>query len=176
MSAITEEWLKQAGFKWHQLDRQPSKHWLLWLGEAMNERRGFTSYEDFGIELAQAWWKNAKGEDAGDIGGWNCWFRADSAGRYHRFIHVRHLRTTDDLVCLIEAVTGQKWEPANNMYGSMRRPADAERIRETDKRLDREIIISSGPWAKWSAVEKDDTRGRALPEHLEAHAKQEGTK
>jgi len=29
---LTEEWLKRVGFKWHQLDRQPDKHWLLWLG------------------------------------------------------------------------------------------------------------------------------------------------
>ena len=29
---LTEEWLKENGFKWHQFDRQPDKHWLLWLG------------------------------------------------------------------------------------------------------------------------------------------------
>jgi hypothetical protein len=26
---ITEEWLKAVGFRWRQIDRQPSKQWLL---------------------------------------------------------------------------------------------------------------------------------------------------
>jgi hypothetical protein len=37
-------------------------------------------------------------------------------------------------------------------------------------RLDRELTLGASPWHKRSGVEKDDTRGRALPEHLEAHA------
>jgi hypothetical protein len=121
-----------AGFKWHQLDRQPDKHWLLWLGDATAERHSFASYEDIGIELAPCWWKNHKDEDAGDIGQWFCWLRNDSAGRYHRFIHIRHLHTVGELILLIEAITGQGWDPTNNLYGSMRKPEDAERVRKTD--------------------------------------------
>lgn len=31
---LTEEWLRQAGFRWDQLDRQPTKQWTLWMGGA----------------------------------------------------------------------------------------------------------------------------------------------
>ena len=48
---ITEEWLREVGFKWHQFDRQPTKHWLLWLADTF-PRRMFHDNEDFGIELA----------------------------------------------------------------------------------------------------------------------------
>ena len=175
--AITEDWLISAGFKWHQLERQTDKHWLLWLGDATAERHSFTSYEDIGIELAPCRWKNSKGHDAGNVGQWFCWFRADSSGRYHRFIHIRHLGTVGELVRLVEAVSGQKWDPANNLYGSMRKPQDAERIRQTDKeRFDRRLILGSGDWQKWSDLEKDDTRGRALPEHITAAIKGGGAK
>jgi hypothetical protein len=171
---ITEDWLKSAGFKWHQLERQPDKHWLLWLGDATRERHSFTSYEDIGIELAPCWWKNRKDENVGDVGSWFCWFRDDAAGRYHRFIHIRHLRTVGELIHLIEAITGQTWDPANNLYGSMRKPEDAERIRQESQRLDRRMIFES--WQKWSDIEKDDTRGRALPEHMSAAIKGGGAK
>jgi hypothetical protein len=46
---ITEEWLSSAGFRWHQLDRQPEKHWVLWLGDALEDR--MTSFADLGIEV-----------------------------------------------------------------------------------------------------------------------------
>src|SRR5579885_196517 len=49
---ITEEWLKSIGFRWHQFDRQPDRHWLLWLGGAIGDGAAFTSYEDLGIEVA----------------------------------------------------------------------------------------------------------------------------
>jgi len=153
--AITEEWLKTAGFKWHQSDRQPDKHWLLWLGSAIPGL--MTCYEDLGIEVAP-----------GRRGSWFCWLRGDSAGRYHRFIHIRHIENTAQLVRLIEALTGQDWDVSNNIGGSMTTPDQAERIRDEWDRLDRRIRRDA---SKWSSVEKDDTRGRALPEHLEAHAK-----
>lgn len=166
---ITEQWLKEAGFKWHQLDRQPHKHWLLWLGDAIEGVRGFTCFEDLGIELAPSWWENDSGENVGDVESWHCWLRADTAGRYHRFIHVRYLKTTEDLVALIEALTGQKWDPSNNWYGSMVTPERAAWLREERKRLDRQLTLGASPYQKWSEAERDDTRGRALPEHLEAY-------
>lgn len=154
MTEITEEWLKTAGFKWHQLDRQPDKHWMLWLGPAIDD--GMTSFEDLGIELAPVYRKAE----------WFCWLRSDAAGRYHRFIHRRHLRTTEEIVRLVEAITGRKWDSENSLYGAMHSPRRAEQIRESEKQLDHEIRMDR---PKWAEVEKDDTRGRALPEHLEAH-------
>lgn len=157
---ITEEWLRSVGFKWHQLERQPSKHWLLWLGNAV-EGGMFTSFEDIGIEIA------AGVRD----GTWFCWFRGDSAGRYHRFIHLRHLRWTHEVVLICEAVSGQSWNPDNHISGSMMNPTQAARIRAESRRFDHELRRGN---PKWSDVEEDDDRGRALPEHLEAHEKQMG--
>jgi hypothetical protein len=53
----------------------------------------------------------------------------------------------------------------------MRKPEHAERIRREDSRLDRRLMLESGDWQKWSDTEKDDTRGRALPEHMTAAIK-----
>ena len=163
--AISEAWLKEVGFKWHQLDRQPSKHWLLWLGEAAAGDGRYTSFEDIGIEVADMRYKNSAGDTVGDTA-WFVWFRGDSGGRYHRFIHVRHMRWQHELIKLVEAISGQDWNPANHLYGSVRSPERAARLREEDQRLDRRLLREGYPW---SEVEKDDSRGRALPEHLEAH-------
>jgi hypothetical protein len=38
------------------------------------------------------------------------------------------------------------------------------------------VILESNDWHKWSDVEKDDTRGRALPEHMTAAIKGGGAK
>jgi hypothetical protein len=161
---IDEEWLKSVGFKWHQLDRQPSKHWLLWLGDAVRAQNGnsLTCYEDLGIELAPCGWSGHPDDR------WFCWLRGDSAGRYHRFIHLRHLRTRGEVATLVAAVSGQPWNPDNHVYGGCVSPEHAAQIRADWDRLDRKMLREG---AKWSNIEKDDSRGRALPDHLEAHAK-----
>ena len=164
---ITEDWLKSVGFKWHQLDRQPSKHWVLWLGHGLNQGESLTDSEDIGIELAA----DCPPRD-GSAPDWFCWFRSDCAGRYHRFIHLRHLRTNTEVIRLIEAITGYPFDPANHLYGSALTPERAALTRKRDgTRLDRQMILEGSPFDKWAEVEKDDTRGRALPEHLEAHEK-----
>lgn len=156
---LTEEWLKEAGFKRHQLERQPDKHWLLWIGDAIGN--GFVaSYEDLGIEVAPML-KKAE---------WFWWLRSDSAGLCHRFIHLRHISSTGELIAVIEGITGKKWNVANNLYGSMRSPEHAARIRAEDDRLDRKIMRQT----PWSEIEKDQYIGRALPEHREAYEKTKG--
>lgn len=151
---ITEEWLRSVGFKWHQLERQPNRHWLLWLGNAMP--KGFmASYEDIGVEVAPS-----------ISGTWFCWLRSDVSHRYGRFIHIRNLTTTAELVRLIEGITGQAWDPKNNIYGSMLRPDDAERTRAERERLDLKMLNEG--WAKWNATEADDDRGRPLLDHMQA--------
>lgn len=152
---ISEAWLKSAGFKWHQFDRQPDKHWLLWLGDALGRHR---SYEDLGIELAP--------NVPSDTSAWFCWLRDDSAGHYHRFIHIRHLHTVDELVALIEGIIGRRFDPANSLYGFHRTPEQAARIRQEDERLDRRLMRSGYPW---SEAEKDATRGGPLAEHQDHH-------
>lgn len=150
---IAEDWLRAVGFKWHNLERQPDKHWLLWLGGATRGDQMFAGHEDLGVEVTPS-----------RDGMWFCWLRSDVAHRYSRFLHVRHLRTRVELIKLIEALTGQTWNPANNLYGSMRTPEAAARIREADERLDLRMMRERPAWRE---IEKDDSRGGALPEHME---------
>ncbi len=160
---ITEEWLRSAGFKWSQFDRQPEKHWTLWLGDALVEevcgKRGrmFSGADELGIELAP--WM---------VEHWHCWLRADSAGRYHRFLHIRYLVYQDELVSMIEGLTGQKFIPENNIYGAMQFPERAEQLRTEQDRLDKRLLRNRGPWYEH---EKDPDRSRPLPEHVDAAIK-----
>jgi hypothetical protein len=165
---ITEDWLREVGFKWHQLERQPSKQWLLWLGDALRHRGNMISNEDLGIELAQCWWKNSVGGIGGTEGEWFCWLRADTSHRYSRFLHVRHLRYQDELIRLIEALTGIEWKPENNIGGSMQTQKNADWFRAEYDRLDRRMLREN---YKHREIEKDDSMGGALPQHLEAHEK-----
>lgn len=158
---ITEEWLKSVGFKWHQLERQPSKHWVLWLGGALGR---MSSHDDLGIEMAYDYHAYKPEESF-----WFCWLRSDVAGRYHRFIHIRHITTKGELMQLVESLSGQLWDAANHLYGNVYTPEHAERLRDEDERYDRVLMRGR---AKWSEIENDDTRGRALPEHYIAHEKE----
>lgn len=159
---ITEDWLREVGFKWHQLDRQPHKHWLLWLGDAIRAKDGsLTSYEDIGVEVAYG---SYAGRDKPD--GWFCWLRSDAAGRYHRFIHLRHLDLRAELVAIVEAISGQPWNTENHWYGSLVSPEQSARNRAEHDRLDRKFRRDGYPW---SEAEKDDSLGGALPDHLNAH-------
>jgi len=168
---ITEDWLKAMGFKWSQFDRQPDKMWLLWIGDALVEHGEplawrSSDYEDLGVEVAA----NLCGSGP-EIKDWFCWLRSDSAGRYHRFIHLRHIVFQDELIAIIEGLTGRRFDPANIVYGSMKRPESARRLKEESQRLDLVIRHESGPHAKWYEHEKDDSRGRALPEHIDSARK-----
>ena len=125
---ITEDWLRSTGFKWSQEERQPHKHWTLWIGQAIPEP-GYrhNSADDLGLELTQG---------IADRPYWFCWFRSDLAGRYSRFIHVRHLETVEQLTRLIEALTDRPWDPANVLYGQYWTPEAAERLKRDAERLD----------------------------------------
>lgn len=170
---ITEEWLKAIGFKWSRIDRQPSQHWILWIGDALRKNGSLIDTEDLGIELAACWWPNQVGGIGGTEGQWFCWLRSDTARMYGRFIHVRHLHHQEEVIQLIEALSGQPWDPSNVIYGSMTTPERAARHRAEMDRLDRRMLRESSAWRD---VEKDPSMAGALPEHLEAHEKAKGAK
>lgn len=130
---ITEEWLRASGFKWSQIERQPSKHWLLWIGLACVNSRSAMSPEDLGIELAQ-----------GDGEYWYCWLRADYCGRYARFLHVRHLYDTLEVEEIIKALTGREFNPGDCFYGSFRSPEEAATLRRESDRIDCKLARSFG--------------------------------
>lgn len=149
MEPITEDWLKSVGFKWHQFDRQPTKQWLLWLGSAADNGDA----QDLGIEVTQN----------RDVD-WFCWLRSDTSHRYSRFLHVRHIKTRFELVRMIEGLTGQEFSPDNNIGGYMHSKERADRYRAESSRLDKVMLREGRPWRD---IEKDDSRGGALPEHMQ---------
>lgn len=149
MTTITEDWLKENGFKWHEVERS-GKHWLLWIGNCIAERPGknyrVNSYDDFGIELSR-WMPK---ENA-----WAVFYRADYAGRYSRFIYVRDVWEVEQLIRLIEAVTDIPFDKANAWYGNLLKPEQAERLRaEEAKRLDRTMALEG----RWRNDEQDPTK------------------
>jgi hypothetical protein len=157
---ITEDWLESIDFKWHQFDRQPGKQWLLWMGGVANtdaqtgRQSMFTGDEDLGIEVARTSHNQ----------GWHCWLRADTSGRYSRFIHIRTIRLKCELIALVAALSGSDWNPENHLYGKIFTTAQAVQIRERDKRLD--ITIAKG--RPWTDLERDSSLGRPMVEHMEA--------
>jgi len=148
---ITDDWLGKIGFKWHQMDRQPDRHWLLWLGDALEDQA--VCYEDLGIELS----RGSDGER------WYfCWLRSDAAGRYQRFLHVRRLYRRGDLFDLILGLTGQCFNPDHAWYGGLRTPERARRLAAEYDRMDLKIMRSH----PWHESEKDDTKGGPLIDHM----------
>jgi hypothetical protein len=139
MNVITEDWLREVGFKYDTPDprHRELKHWTLWFGDCIEGNHG----NDLAIELSQN-----RSED------WFCWLRSDMAHRYHRFIHVRHMKLQEDLIRLIEGVSGQTWDPANNAYGVMRSPKSAESLRKESERLD---MYFNERNCKWNTTERD---------------------
>ena len=137
---LSGEVLSAMGFKWTQEDRQPSKHWLLWIAPACIDpiehgRRMFASRDDLGIELA-----HSGGRD--DF--WYCWMRADYAGRYSRFLHVRHVTEREEVVAIIEALTGRPFVESDCIYGAFHPPEDAERLRADADSLHMRLAKSWG--------------------------------
>lgn len=120
---IDENWLRNAGFKFDEV--QGRKHWLLWIGQAVGhfaDGKIYASHYDLGVEIA------ASGKD-----GWNVWVRADYAGRYCRFVHVRYMNNASEVVALIEALTGVTFNAENVYYGSLRTPQVAAHLRKQDE-------------------------------------------
>jgi hypothetical protein len=145
---ITEEWLKEIGFKWHDVERS-GRNWLLWIGSAIAQNSPYgrtSSFEDFGLELS----KFHK-----DIENWAVFYRADYAGRYTRFIYCRDVWKREQLTRLLEALIDVPFDPANVMYGSLYRPEQAAHYKRQDqKRLDRRIALEN----RWRADEADDSK------------------
>src|SRR4051812_18995614 len=103
-SAITEDWLRDVGFRYHTLDRAPNRHWLLWCG---GQPGSLQSFEDLGVEVMLD-------HDHEKRPFFYCWLRGDYSGRYSRFIHIRHMSMQAELIRLVEAITGQDWNPENH--------------------------------------------------------------
>jgi len=78
------------------------------------------------------------------------------------------------LIALVEAITWPEVGPCKHIYGVMQTAERAAAIHEEQQRLDRRMMEQGSPHSKWSEIERDDTRGRALPEHMKRTAKSQG--
>lgn len=99
MPDISEEWLGDVGFKYREPgERQPFRHWTL----------TFSEPNDHGlyIETTMPGWLNRDGDHVNADGGWFVWL-----GREHKFLHLRHMKEQSEMIALVEALTGQPWEP-----------------------------------------------------------------
>lgn len=158
---ITEDWLRDCGFKWEQHDRQPTKHWVLWIGAACVDYDRTNSSDALGIELAKV-------DPPGDVykNLWFCWIRSDIAGRYTRIIHVRYLFLQSEVEFIISALTGREVNWKHSLYGSLLSPKVAEQMLNDRMRLDQRI---NHAWVDRVDAEKGivgvdkDKRGVSLP-------------
>ena len=82
-------------------------------------------------------------------------------------------KTTDDLIQIIEGITGVPFHSANVMYGCLRKLEVAVWMRCEADRLDNVIRRERPPWRE---TEKDDSIGRPLEDHLEVHERIEAPK
>jgi len=95
---ITDLWLREVGFKAHHVTTPPSKHWLLWLGDDLGIELSF------GREKPQPWWF--------------CWLRSSGEHAPERFIHIRYLSSKHEVIQIVQALTGRRWNPQNHINGS----------------------------------------------------------
>lgn len=97
---ITEEWLASVGFKYRDPDeRQHWKHWTLTFWEP----------DDYGLylETTAPGWLNDNGDLINGDSGWFLWI-----GRDQHYFHLRHVWRREEIVAIVEALIGQKWEPS----------------------------------------------------------------
>lgn len=149
---ITARWLQEVGFRWHEETTTRVKHWTLWMGTCLPGKVPCHGADDFGFELAPSIHPNHPEE-------WHIWWRADYAHRYDRFLFVRMVETQEQLIALVEAVTGLPWNPANVLYGQLWRPETAQRLRQEEERLDRRIALGNPRRGEEDASKERDAHG-----------------
>ncbi len=96
---ITGLWLGEVGFKPHVFANEPNQHWLLWLAEDLGLELSF------GREKPRPWWF--------------CWLRTAGAHTPERSINLRDLTTKHEVITLVQALTGKRWNPARHFNGSV---------------------------------------------------------
>lgn len=133
-TVLDDDWFRENGFRYEDipvLNGKADRHWLLWLGWAIvdaDQTEPTNGPEDFGIELSH--WR----DDA-----WFCWFRADYAGRYTRFLHWRKVCYAFQVEDIIASLVGRPFDRKHVWYGSLRTPEIAARCKEEAKRLDQRM-------------------------------------
>jgi len=89
---ITDLWLHEVGFTPHTVDGQPTRHWLLWLDKDLGLELSF------GREKPQPWYF--------------CYLRTRGDHSPSRFINLRDLSFKHEVIMLVQALTGRRWNAA----------------------------------------------------------------
>lgn len=113
---LSADVLHALGFRkmWTQGNRRAN--FVLWLGDS---RQHCTGTDDVGLELSP----NADEPGAlSDDPRWFCWLRSDTVQSRGRFCFIRFMRKRNELVALIEAVTGQPYNRERIEHGCFRYP------------------------------------------------------
>ncbi|MEP6743418.1 MAG: hypothetical protein ABJB61_13045, partial [bacterium] len=74
--------------------------WLLWLGE------------ELGIELSF-------GREKPAPPWWFCWLRAGGEHTPEHSIHIRYVSAKHEVITLVQALTGRRWNPTLHHNGSI---------------------------------------------------------
>jgi hypothetical protein len=98
---ITDLWLREVGFKPHWFANQPNQHWLLWLGDDIGLELSF------GRDKPQPWWF--------------CWLRTGGEHIPERLIHIRYISSKHEVIVLVQALSGRRWNPSTHSNGSISR-------------------------------------------------------
>lgn len=104
---ITDLWLREVGFRPHLVSNPPAKHWLLWLSDNLGIE------VSFGRETPRPWWY--------------CWLRSSGKHTPENFINLRDLIFKHELIVLVQALTGRRWNPSTHQNGAAYR-ARARRL------------------------------------------------
>lgn len=96
---ITEFWLKNVGFKPHAFGSEPNQHWLLWVLEDVGLELSF------GREKPRPWWF--------------CWMRGNGPHVPEKLINLRDLSAKHEVIVLVQALSGRRWNPAHHYNGSV---------------------------------------------------------
>ncbi len=96
---ITSLWLTDAGFLQHYFAGQPNPHFLLWLSD------------DLGLELSF-------GRDKPDPW-WFSWVRTRGSHTFQNSVHLRYLSFKHEVIVLVQALTGRRWNTAYHYNGQI---------------------------------------------------------
>lgn len=100
---IDEKWLKACNLEFRKIKGDSCKHWFLWIGNTIPGAVQFFGAESLGIEIAQEEKEESR---------WFCWL-VQNHGRPNceKSIFMRFLFNKGHLIELVEALTGQEWNP-----------------------------------------------------------------
>lgn len=108
---ISEEWLKEIKLEPRTLKGDKFKHWFLWIGACIPGAVQFFGNESLALELSQ---------DDQDEKRYFCWLVQDyNKPGCAKSIFMRFLFNKGDFILLLEAITGEEWDPQMIVNGTL---------------------------------------------------------